>query len=477
MADFLLELAANPVASKAVRALKLPLPLPQALKRARGPWTERPLEGNTVAVVPAPTSELSPVLGSTLAQAGASVLVVGTDASARDYRAAGEAYARDVRVLPPVQPPEGERIDAIVYDASALESPEALRQLYDFFHPWLRSVQRSGKVVVVQGPTGSGAARAAAGAAVEGFVRALAKELGRKGVTVNLLRVGEGAHERVRSPLRFLLSRHSAFVTGQPLSVTNRVRAEGAAPLARLLDRKVALVTGAARGIGAVTARRLAEEGAHVVCIDRPGEEERLGVLARDIGGSLLGLDVTDGEAPRTLVEHLREQHGGVDVVVHNAGVTADRTLGRMKGDAWDRVIRVNLAAVCRITEHMLDEAVVCAGGRIVVMSSVSGIAGNAGQTNYSASKAGLIGMVRDVSPRVADRGITVNAIAPGLIETEMTAKMPAGIREVARRLSALGQGGLPQDVAEAVTFLASPGAVGISGSVLRVCGGAFVGA
>jgi 3-oxoacyl-[acyl-carrier protein] reductase len=162
--------------------------------------------------------------------------------------------------------------------------------------------------------------------------------------------------------------------------------------------------------------------------------------------------------------------------VVHNAGVTRDKTLANMSPDRWDQTIDINLDAVVRITERLLA-GVLHEHGRVILLSSIAGIAGNMGQTNYAASKAGIIGYVRAQAPALAERGITVNAIAPGFIETRLTAAIPVMIREVARRLSNLGQGGLPRDIGDAVTFLASPGAVGITGTVLRVCGGAYVGA
>jgi 3-oxoacyl-[acyl-carrier protein] reductase len=148
-----------------------------------------------------------------------------------------------------------------------------------------------------------------------------------------------------------------------------------------------------------------------------------------------------------------------------------------MSAEAWDTAITVNLAAPVYLTRALIDAKLLKDEGRVVCLSSVAGIAGNAGQTNYAASKAGLVGFVRALSTEVAARGITVNAIAPGLIETRMTDAMPAAIREVARRLSALGQGGLPIDIAETITFLATPWADGITGTTVRVCGGAFVGA
>jgi 3-oxoacyl-[acyl-carrier protein] reductase len=146
-----------------------------------------------------------------------------------------------------------------------------------------------------------------------------------------------------------------------------------------------------------------------------------------------------------------------------------------MKPEVWDQVLDINLGAVVRTTAAI--EPLLRDNGRIVCLSSIAGIAGNMGQTNYAASKGGIIAFVRAKSAELASRGVTVNAVAPGFIETRMTAAIPVAIREVARRLSALGQGGQPEDVAQTITFLASPGAHGVTGRTLRVCGGAFIGA
>ena len=162
---------------------------------------------------------------------------------------------------------------------------------------------------------------------------------------------------------------------------------------------------------------------------------------------------------------------------MNNAGLTRDGVLARMSDDDWRAVIETNLSAVfytCRaVSRPMMKRR----SGSIVNVSSIVGLRGNMGQTNYAASKAGIVGFVRRLAPDLAPRGIAVNAVAPGFIETRLTAAMPVMVREVARRLSALGQGGRPEDVAEVLTFLSSPGADGITGSVVRVCGGAYVGA
>jgi 3-oxoacyl-[acyl-carrier protein] reductase len=419
--------------------------------------------------------ELLPLIARTVSPAGADVLVADGDSGLAAFRAPAEAFAR--KAVAVTEPTEGTRVRALIVDASGFDSPDALRGLYDLLHPWARSLEKSGRVVVL-GRAGDerDAVRVAARAALEGFVRAVAKELGRRGVTANLINVDRGAEERAGGVLRFLLAPESAFITGQPLRVIGSVRPNRSPGFTQSLRGKTALVTGAARGIGEATARRLAAEGAHVICADHPSQDGPLSQVARSLGGSVLLIDVAAPGAVDAVAGAAKER-GGVDVVVHNAGITRDKTLGKMSPEFWDLTIAVNLSAPVRITRGLLERGLLKDEGRVICLSSVSGIAGNAGQTNYSASKAGLVGFVRALAPEVASRGITVNAIAPGFIETQMTAAMPAAIREVARRLAALGQGGLPIDVAEAITFLAMPWADGLSGNTLRVCGGAFIGA
>jgi 3-oxoacyl-[acyl-carrier protein] reductase len=167
---------------------------------------------------------------------------------------------------------------------------------------------------------------------------------------------------------------------------------------------------------------------------------------------------------------------------VHNAGITRDKLLANMDDARWDAVLAVNLRAQLELNAALLGgvgtaDAPLRAGGRLVSVSSTSGIAGNRGQTNYAASKAGVIGMVRALAPRAAGQGITVNAVAPGFIETEMTAAMPFGTREAGRRINSLHQGGEPVDVAETVAWLAEPGSGGVTGQVVRVCGQSLLGA
>ena len=474
MGDLLLDVAASPQARAFIKSLGLPIPLPERLAREPGPWTASPLHDRTVLVGATRGATLVGVLAECLGPAGADPFVDGPAELLAPFVAPGETFGRPARAASALG--ERAKVHGLVFDASGVDSPAELRGLYDFFHENAGKLARSGRVVVL-GRAASDAtpAHAAATAALEGFIRSFAKEIGRIGATANLVLVEPGAEARVPAVLRFVLSPRSAFVTAQPIVVSKRARGATEPVLVRSLEKKTALVTGAARGIGNATARLLAQEGAHVLCLDRPADEAATSQLAREIGGTPLLVDMSAADAPTLLVEAARAR-GGIDVLVHNAGITRDKTLARMSAELWDQVLDVNLGAVIRTTEELVNGSLKD-GGRIICLSSIAGIAGNVGQTNYGASKAGIIGYVRAMSERLADRGTTVNAIAPGFIETRLTAAIPIAIREVARRMSALGQGGLPEDVAQAILFLATPGAQGITGRTLRVCGGSLVGA
>jgi 3-oxoacyl-[acyl-carrier protein] reductase len=369
----------------------------------------------------------------------------------------------------------------LVFDATGITEPAELKGLYKFFTPLLRNLGPSGRIVVI-GTTPDeidNAHEQIAQRALEGFTRSLAKEL-RRGATVNLVHLSPGAKPAatgLESTVRFILSGKSAYVDGQVF----RVGAADSAPPAdwdKPLDGKVAIVTGAARGIGATIAEVFARDGAKVVCIDIEGAAEPLGVTATKVGGTALTLDVTADDAVDKITEHLREVHDGrVDILVNNAGITRDKLLANMDEARWDSVVAVNLLAPLRLTEGLVNNGVLGEGGRVVGLSSMAGIAGNRGQTNYAATKAGMIGLTDALSAAYADKGITVNAVAPGFIETKMTEAIPVATREVGRRLNSLYQGGKPVDVAETIAYFASPASKAVTGNTIRVCGQAWLGA
>jgi 3-oxoacyl-[acyl-carrier protein] reductase len=370
----------------------------------------------------------------------------------------------------------------LVFDATGITDPAGLKGLYKFFTPLLRNLGPSGRVVVV-GTTpdeaGSDHERIAQ-RALEGFTRSLAKEL-RRGATVNLVYLSANAKPAatgLESTLRFILSGKSAYVDGQVF----RVGAEDSAPPAdweRPLDGKIALVTGAARGIGATIAEVFHRDGASVVAIDVEGSNEDLGKTAAHVGATALTLDVTADDAVARITEHMREHYHGsrLDILVNNAGITRDKLLANMDEARWDSVLAVNLLAPLRLAEGLVENGTLGEGGRIIGLSSMAGIAGNRGQTNYATTKAGMIGLTDALSATYAEAGVTVNAVAPGFIETKMTEAIPLATREVGRRLNSLYQGGQPVDVAETIAYFASPASNAVTGNTIRVCGQAWLGA
>jgi 3-oxoacyl-[acyl-carrier protein] reductase len=394
-------------------------------------------------------------------------------------RGPAEKMARAAGATIVKRAPDGdEPLGALVFDATAITSTAQLRELYDFFHPVIRRLGKAGRIVVLGTPPDAveDVGEAVAQRALEGFERSVAKEIGGKGATANLVYVEPGAEEAMASTLRFLLSARSAYVDAQVIRISPATVAEPADWRRPLADR-VAVVTGASRGIGEAIAETLARDGAHVVCLDVPAQGDALTAVANRIGGSTLQLDITAGDAPRVLSDHVRERHGGLDAIVHNAGVTRDRTLGRMSEDEWDVLMDINLISTERIDAVLLDEGVLNEDGRIVGVSSISGIAGNRGQVNYATSKAGVIGRVEALGRALRGSGRTINAVAPGFIETKMTDAMPFGPREVGKRINSLAQGGKPIDVAETVAWFAAPASGGLNGNVTRVCGQQLLGA
>src|SRR6202022_3834353 len=372
-------------------------------------------------------------------------------------------------------------LGGLVFDATGIPTPAGLKALHDFFTPLLRNVGPSGRVVVV-GTTPDHAGNADGGIAqraLEGFPRSLGKEL-RRGATVALVYLSPDAKPAVtgaESTLRFILSAKSAYVDGQVFYV-GAADSTPPADWDRPLEGKVGIVTGAARGIGATIAEVFARDGAHVVAVDVEAAAEALAETATRVGGTALTLDVTADDAVDRITEHLREHYNGrADILVNNAGITRDKLLVNMDDARWDSVLAVNLLAPQRLTEGLVGNGSIGDGGRVIGLSSMAGIAGNRGQTNYATTKAGMIGLTQALAPELAAKGITINAVAPGFIETQMTAAIPLATREVGRRLNSLYQGGQPVDVAETIAYFASPASNAVTGNVIRVCGQAMLGA
>ena len=374
--------------------------------------------------------------------------------------------------------PEGTRLGGVVVDLSAAETPVDLESLRATLAPALKRLGRCARVVVVgRDPAGSATpAQRAARRALEGATRSVAKEL-RAGATANLVLVTDGSEAAGLGTVTFLMSARSAYVDAQVFRVGEGTA--GAVDAAAPLAGKVAVVTGAARGIGADITRTLARDGATVVCVDLPSSGAALAAVANEVGGTALQVDVTAPDAGRRILEHARTRHGGLDVVVHNAGITRDKLLANTDADRWRSVLEVNLLSVLAMNEAFLAGDGLRKGGHVVLVSSIAGIAGNRGQSSYAASKAGVIGLVDAYAADrgLRRRGITVNAVAPGFIETEMTARIPFATRELGRRLNSLAQGGLPVDVAETIAHLASDAQSALSGNVVRVCGQSLLGA
>ncbi|MCG3166156.1 MAG: hypothetical protein POELPBGB_01932 [Bacteroidia bacterium] len=453
MADFLLEYGHKPGWKSIFNVLGITVP--PRLERLKGSWKKQILAGKKVVT----------------ATGGINASVI----SNINDELGGHALINSL--------PADDRADVLLFDATGIETVAQLKLLYDFFHANAGKLANNSRVVIIAltpdpSPEGRGE-RTASQQAIEGFSRSVAKEVGRKGATVNLVRVeNKSVTENQLLPvLHFLFSEASAFVTAQVFRINSGGNVPQLVSLEKSLAGKVALVTGAARGIGEATARKLAAEGATVIVLDRPEDSDAGKKVAESINGKFLTADMSKEDSATIINDYLKKEFNGVDIVIHNAGITRDKTIAKMDEKYWDMVLNVNLQALIRTNNLLLKSGTIRKNGRIVCLSSISGFSGNFGQTNYSATKAGIIGYVKALSEELADKNITANAVAPGFIETKMTAKMPLFTKMGGRRLSNLNQGGLAEDVADAITFLSSPGAAVISGQTLRVCGGSYIGA
>jgi 3-oxoacyl-[acyl-carrier protein] reductase len=469
MKDGYLDFANSPMGAKLVNALGLPKPLPLERYKAGDPVIK-----GSVLVGGSEGSQLLEALSVVFKSIGAQTvaherlpqwMAVANKAGLTTGRWGSNGKA-------------GEKVKALVFDATGLTDSTQSDALYWFFHDAARSLLPCGRVVVIGRPPEecSSPRQATVQRSLEGLTRSLGKEL-KKGSNAQLVYVSEGSEGNLESTLRFLLSARSTYVSAQVVRIGKPV-GEVVKPAdwnLHLKGKKI-LVTGASRGIGAAIAEALARDGASIIALDVPQAQAGVEEVAKKLGGKAIALDIGAADAPQKLVEAAKAD-GGWDVIVHNAGITRDKTIANMKEPIWQLVVNVNLSTQERINDAMVESGALKSGGRIICVSSISGLAGNMGQTNYAVSKAGVVGMVEANAPIYAQKGITINAVAPGFIETQMTAAVPFAIREAGRRMNSMSQGGQPVDVAEAIGWFSSPASSAITGNVVRVCGQSLIGA
>lgn len=246
--------------------------------------------------------------------------------------------------------------------------------------------------------------------------------------------------------------------------------------MSKELEGEIALVTGASRGIGAAIADALAERGATVIgTATSDAGATAIGERLAASGGHGRKLDVADGEQVEELIEAIGKEFGAVSILVNNAGITRDNLLMRMKDEDWQAVIDTNLTSIFRTSKAVMRGMMKARKGRIINIASVIGLTGNAGQANYAAAKAGIIAFSKSLAKEIGSRGVTVNVVAPGFIETDMTRALPEAQKDQMQAQIALGRFGAASDIAEAVAFLAGPGAAYITGETLHVNGGMYM--
>ncbi len=479
------------------------LPVAPPLKRDVSPWGEQPLKGRRAVVL----NEVGdPSLGRAVQKLGAELLpadAASTSTSKASATKVGKARSGNATSTQP-------SIDvAVVTFLGQPTDLASVNRAFELLQLVVRRLSKNGRVLVLLRDDCE--EQLAGHMAMAAFVRSVSKELGPKGSTINivitpLLSPSEGGVTPLLPCLAFFLSDKSTYITGQVLrfnagtAVSNSV-----APmkLGTLHRERVVLVTGAARGIGRAIANAFLLEGATVVLVDRDpavtkpspapaSKPQSLGAAAPSEVGRFIGI-IADISTPSGRAELLAQLRGkGVstlDTVVHNAGITRDKTLANMTGDQWRAVLNVNMLAIAELNKVLPFSS---ENSSVAFISSQSGLGGNFGQTNYAATKGALMGWTREISrsgkhntvgattpdgSTVAPTPRHVICIAPGFIETQMTAQMPTAMRLIGARSSALLQGGKPEDVANAVCFFTSPLAIGFSGECVRVCGGNVVGA
>lgn len=475
MNDFYLKFAHTSLGNSLFQALNLPQPM----QLDRSPHDSMAKATGRFLVAAAPNSF---AIKNTLK-------LLSTEASELHY------YARDKARFHPLpttltgtndiyqvdELDESRAYDGLVFDATGIDGTEKLSSLYGFFHDTVKALKNNKKIVILaQEPIQLDEPIAfALQASVIGFCKSLAKELGKKGICCNVIFIQKGAEKYLETSLAFFLSNKSSFISGQYVNLRSQTLKLSTSTAVAPLSGKTALVTGAAQGIGKETAITLARDGAKVICLDIPQNEHKLEILADEIGGMPLAINLLAENAVTQVVENIATLSGKIDIVVHNAGITRDKTLAKMSHDLWNQVLTLNFERIVTLNQAFLERNIFHDHARIICISSISGIAGNFGQTNYACSKAAIAAYVEAFAKSTAlkgNSGLTINAIAPGFIETQMTGQIPLLTREVGRRMNALSQGGLPLDIAEAVSFFANPGSHSLSGNVLRVCGLSLLG-
>lgn len=382
-----------------------------------------------------------------------------------------QVHAVPDRAAPP------ESCDTLIFSALDIDVPEKSVRLQEFFHQALPSLKPQGRILIVAPPLEDAHTPEAYAAryGLQGFMRSLAKEMGPQGITANLLFspiTAEGMRG-LQGALAFLGSPRAAFITGQVLSLKET---SIFTPEQGLFQRQedVALITGAAGGIGTALAQVFAREGCDVVLVDHPSKKEALKALAADVRGTYVAADLSSSQGIEAIVRAIPKP---LRAVIHNAGITRDRTLKRMREEEWRQVVDINFSAIARLQQALCAKDLLNSHSRIVNISSLSGWAGNFGQTQYAYSKSALLGYTEFLARSSEAQPMRVNAVVPGFINTPMTAAMPLMTRMISQRLASLAQAGEPEDVAQAAVFLASDLGAGCDGQRLRVCGGHLLGA
>jgi 3-oxoacyl-[acyl-carrier protein] reductase len=429
-----------------LKTLNIPVPVPPILKRNLQPFSNDELKAKKIAVAGIETAFLHTLQ--------------------KEFHAKSDnATIYD------------ERIDGLVVSCIGMQTIEDLEDLYTTVKNTVSKINANGRVVLISRTDETTALSAAVQKSIDGFTRALSKEIGGKsGITVNQLKITNTNVMPVETANAafFFLSDKSSFITGQVVELGNSFSTPFSSP-EKLLKDKIAIVTGGARGIGASAARVLHREGAKVILVDVPSAKEDADKLS--FGNKCrcyFGRYYRPESNCINSAKYVINKYKGLDILVNNAGITRDKTIAKMSIDQWRGVLNVNLKAMINLTETFIKEGF-NDKAKVVGLSSISGIAGNVGQTNYSLTKAGVIGFTQAVAAN--HENIFANAVAPGFIETKMTENLPFFVKEGGRRLSTLKQGGLPEDVAELIGFLASPLSDSINGQCLRVCGGSMIGA